>query len=192
MRRYILAITGATGVVIGLRLLEVLAESSEVHLIITETAREIIKVETGLNLDDDQGGSTVQEKFGEKVTIYSDDDLWAPMASGSFLSSGMVIAPCSMKTLSGIAHGYANSLVERTADVMIKEGRPLILCPRETPFSVIHLENMLKLARAGVRIVPPVIGFYHRPKTVEEMIDFVVGKILDQLGVGHSLFRRWG
>ncbi len=192
MRRYILAITGATGVVIGLRLLEVLAESSEVHLIITETAREIIKVETGLNLDDDQGGSTVQEKFGEKVTIYSDDDLWAPMASGSFLSSGMVIAPCSMKTLSGIAHGYANSLVERTADVMIKEGRPLILCPRETPFSVIHLENMLKLARAGVRIVPPVIGFYHRPKKVEELIDFVVGKILDQLGVGHSLFRRWG
>jgi 4-hydroxy-3-polyprenylbenzoate decarboxylase len=115
----------------------------------------------------------------------------APVASGSFMTNGMLVVPCTMKSLSGIANGYANNLIERAADVTIKEGRPLLLSPREMPFSAIHLENMLKLARLGVRIAPPVPAFYHGPKDLDGVIDFIVGKILDSFGVEHELFRRW-
>lgn len=115
----------------------------------------------------------------------------SPIASGSFRTDGMLVVPCSMKTLSGIANGYANTLIERTADVTIKEGRTLLLCPREMPLSCIHLENMLKLARIGVRIAPPVMGFYHNPESLGEMVDFIAGKILDAIGINHNLFKRW-
>jgi 4-hydroxy-3-polyprenylbenzoate decarboxylase len=115
----------------------------------------------------------------------------APIASGSFKTDGMLIVPCSMKTLSGIANGYANNLIERTADVTIKEGRALLLSPREMPFSAIHLENMLKLARIGVKIVPPVLAFYHKPKKIDDIVDFIAGKILDAVGVEHEIYRRW-
>jgi len=139
----------------------------------------------------------VQEKVrayagSDNIMYYDEKDFHAPVASGSFRTDGMFVVPCSMKTLAGIAGGYANNLTERAADVAMKEGRPLVLSPRELPFSPIHLENMLKLARLGVRIAPPVIGFYHRPKGVDDIIDFIAGRILDAMGVEHRLFRRWG
>lgn len=188
MKRYVLAITGATGAVIGLRVLKTLLRSSEVHLILSAPAPAIIKEETGVDLSE----RPPEAPGGEgRLFVYRDDDLWAPLTSGSFTTEGMLVVPCSMKTLSAIAHGYAQGLVERAADVTLKEGRRLILSPRETPFSAIHLENMLRLARIGVRIVPPVAGFYHKPENLEEMIDFLAGRILDQIPLEHDLYRRW-
>jgi 4-hydroxy-3-polyprenylbenzoate decarboxylase len=189
-KRYILAITGATGVQIGLRVFEVLSKEAEVHLIVSQNAIPIIRQEAELDLSVEPE-ERLRRMFGENVYFYMEDNLWAPMASGSFKTEGMLIVPCSMKTLSAVANGYANGLIERAADVTIKERRLLLLSPRETPLSVIHLENMLKLARIGVRIVPPVVGFYHRPSTVDDIIDFIAGKILDQIGINHGLYRRW-
>jgi 4-hydroxy-3-polyprenylbenzoate decarboxylase len=118
--------------------------------------------------------------------------MWAPIASGSFKTDGMLIVPCSMKTLAGIASGYAHNLIERAADVTIKEGRRLLLSPREMPFSAIHLDNMLSLARLGVMIAPPVPAFYSHPEKIDDVVNFVVGKILDCMGIDHRLFPRWG
>jgi 4-hydroxy-3-polyprenylbenzoate decarboxylase len=118
--------------------------------------------------------------------------MYAPVASGSFKTDGMFVVPCSMKTLAGIANGYADNLIQRAADVVIKEGRPLLLSPREMPFSAIHLENMLKLARLGVKIAPPIPAFYHKPKSLDDMVSFIVGKMLDAFGIEHEIFRRWG
>jgi 4-hydroxy-3-polyprenylbenzoate decarboxylase len=194
-KRYVMAITGATGPVIGLRVLRELAGVFEVHAVISGQSFSIIRDETGLDLTGDTE-SEIQNKIraacGTEDIYYHDErDFEAPVSSGSFITEGMCVVPCSMKTLAGIAAGYANSLIERAADVTIKEGRPLLLSPREMPFSAIHLENMLKLSRMGVRIAPPVVGFYHRPETVDHMADFIAGKILDVLGVKHSLYRRW-
>ncbi len=196
MKKYVLGITGATGPVIGLRVLRELARSAEVHVIISRQSFSIILGETGVDFS---GGtnSAVERKIrkftASKHIFYCEEtDFGAPVASGSFRTDGMFVVPCSMKSLSGIASGYANSLIERAADVTIKEGRPLVLAPREMPFSAIHLENMLKLARVGVRIAPPVMGFYHSPKSVEDMVDFAAGKILDVMGVEHEIYRRWG
>ncbi|MEF9438500.1 MAG: UbiX family flavin prenyltransferase [Candidatus Mariimomonas ferrooxydans] len=134
----------------------------------------------------------IQKYFSSKnVKYYKEDNLSAPVSSGSFITDGMFVVPCSMKTLSGIANGYASNLVERAADVILKENRKLILAPREMPFNAIHLENMLKLARLGVTIAPPVPAFYHKPKKINDIIDFVVGKILDSSNVNNRLFRRW-
>jgi 4-hydroxy-3-polyprenylbenzoate decarboxylase len=196
MKKYILGITGATGPVIGLRVLRELAVASEVHVIISRQSFSIVREEAGVDLF----GETSQEiekkirKFAAAGDIfyYDEADFESPVASGSFRTDGMFVVPCSMKSLSGIANGYSNGLIERAADVTIKEGRKLVLAPREMPFSAIHLENMLKLAKLGVKIAPPVIGFYHRPETLEEMVDFVAGKILDAMGVEHEIFRRWG
>ncbi len=186
MKRYVLGITGTTGVVLGLRVLEVLSKVSEVHLVVSKVAGPIIKDETGKPIED-----FISNTQG-KVVLYREDDLWAPISSGSFKVEAMAVVPCSMKTLSAIANGYASGLIERAADVCLKEGRKLVLCPRETPFSAIHLENMLKLARLGVRIVPPVIGFYHKPETLQDMIDFVSGKVIEQMGLEHNLYKPWG
>ena len=196
MKKYVLGITGATGPVIGLRILRELARTAEVHVIISRQSFSIILEEAGV----DFSGKTIEavekriRKFAasKHILYYDEVDFEAPVASGSFRTDGMFVVPCSMKSLSGIANGYANGLVERAADVAIKEGRPLVLAPREMPFSAIHLENMLKLARLGVRIAPPVMGFYHGPKRVEDMIDFVAGKMLDVMGVGHEIYKRWG
>jgi 4-hydroxy-3-polyprenylbenzoate decarboxylase len=196
MKRYVLAITGATGSIIGLRVLLELARSSEVYLLISGQSFSIIRDETGNDFSGETAG-VVQEKLrsfasSDNIHYYDERDFEAPVSSGSFRTDGMFVVPCSMKSLSGIANGYSNSLVERAADVIIKEGRPLLLSPREMPFSAVHLENMLKLARLGVKIAPPVAGFYHRPETVGDMVDFVAGKILDAMGIEHDIYKRWG
>lgn len=196
MKSFIVAITGASGSVYGVRLIEALLETrNKVHLVISKQGFSIIRHETGT----DFSGKTVRESekkiqnhFRSKnIRFYSEKTLAAPIASGSFLTDGMFVVPCSMKTLSGIANGYANTLIERAADVALKEGRRLIISPREMPFSPVHLENMLKLARLGVTIAAPVPAFYHKPKDMNELVDFVVGKILDTARIGHSLFQRW-
>ncbi len=196
MKSYIVAISGASGAVFGLRLAEELLKSKhKVYLLISNISFYIIKTETGIDLaakTEAAVNKKVQRHFSSNnINYFAESHLAAPVASGSFITDGMFVVPCSMKTLSGIANGYANSLIERAADVMLKEGRQLILSPRETPLNAIHLENMLKLARIGVGIVPPMPAFYHNPKNLSETIDFIVGKILDRAGVSHSLFERW-
>lgn len=207
MKKHILAITGASGSIFGIRLLEELLKVSEVHLVISSNTFSIIKDETGIDWTEDkkkargkgQGAkgrkieNIIRKHFKtERLFFYEDKQMESPVASGSFKTDGMLVVPCSMKTLSGIANGYANNLIERAADVVIKEGRQLLLSPREMPFSAIHLENMLKLARLGVKIAPPVPAFYHKPKNLNDMVNFIVGKILDTFSIEHALFKRWG
>ena len=182
----ILAITGASGVAIGVRLLEALAEREEaVHLIISAGAETVIREETGRAVGDLKTLATY---------YHSPHDLAAPLASGSYVSPNvraMIIAPCSMKTAAAIASGYAENLIGRAADVILKEGKRLVLVPRESPLNAIQLENLLRLARAGVAIVPPSPPFYQLPSTVAELIDQIVGRILDQVGVHTDLTKRW-
>ena len=183
MTRIVLAISGATGAIYGIKLLEELnAAGVETQLIVSDSAQKTIEMETDYSLDDI--GKMASQQF-------PNSDISAPPASGSFLHHGMVIAPCSMKTLSAIASGYANNLINRAADVTIKEKRKLVLLVRETPLSPIHLENMLKLARLGVVIMPPVPSFYNLPNTIEDMIKQLTGRIFDQLGIENSLVKRW-
>ncbi len=184
MERVIVGISGASGMIYGVRLLEALkAIGIETHLIMSEWAERILAMET--DYDPRYVG-------GLAAVRYENRDLAAPVSSGSFMTAGMVVVPCSMKTLAGIAGGYSQTLLERAADVTIKEGRKLVLMPRETPLSPIHLENMLKLARIGVAIVPPMPAFYIKPQSILELVDHQVGKIIDRLGFQHRLFRRWG
>lgn len=195
MKRYVFAITGATAAPVGIRVLSELAKQAEVHLLISGQSFSIIRTETGIDWsgrDVAEIQKKVRKTLGSRnITYHDEHNLAAPVSSGSFRTDGMFVVPCSMKTLAGISHGYTENLIQRAADVTIKEGRPLLLAPREMPFSPIHLENMLNLARIGVKIVPPVMGFYHVPKDLDSMIDFVAGKILDAMGVEHSLFKRW-
>jgi len=187
MKRFIIAITGASGTVYGLRLIEELFKNSELIVILSESAIHVMKTETEIKSFDE-----FEKKFSYKnIKIFHENEISAPSASGSYRTDGMFIVPCSMKTLSAIAHGYANNLITRAADVTIKEGRPLVISPREMPLSVIHLENMLKLAKIGVIIVPPQPAFYHKPEKIDDIVNFVVGKILDCMGVENNLFRRW-
>lgn len=195
MKKYVLGITAASGAPIALRVLETLLKSAEVHLIATSGSFYIIRHETGLDFAGKNSAET-EAKFrrhfkAKRLYVWDEADMAAPVSSGSFITDGMLIVPCSMKTLAGVAAGYANTLVERSADVTIKEGRTLVVCPRETPFSGIHLENMLRLSRVGVRIVPPICGYYHGPKSLSDMTDFIAGKILASMGVKHSLFPAW-
>lgn len=195
MKKYIFAITGASAPIFGLRVLETLIKEAEVHLTVSSQAFSIIKQETGI----DWKGETDAEIEGkirlhlnsENIYFYNNQNLSAPISSGSFLTDGMFVVPCSMKTLSGIANGYANTLTERAADVIIKEGRKLLISPREMPFSAIHLENMLKLARIGVTIAPPLPAFYQNPEGMDDLVNFVAGKMLDCFNIEHTLFRRW-
>jgi len=197
MTSYIVAITGASGSIYGIRLTDVLLTLGyKVHMCISTVAFSIIRDETGIDWFAKEG-SLIQEKIksyfsSENIDFYEESDLSAPISSGSFRTSGMFIVPCSMKTLSAVSHGYAINLIERAADVTLKEGRRLLISPREMPFNTIHIENMLRLSKMGVIVAPPVPAFYNKPKDINDIVDFVVGKILDSMGIKNSLFQRWG
>jgi len=181
--RLVVAITGASGIVYGKRLLEVLKNKNiETHLIVSKAAEKVIEHELGLSKKD-------LEKLAEH--IYDVDELTAPLMSGSFRTDGMVIIPCSMKTLAGIAHGFANNLILRAADVALKEKRRLVVVPRETPLSTVHLRNMLAVAEQGVFVVPAMPAFYYKPEKIDDLVDFVVGRVLDCFDVEHKLFKRY-
>ncbi|MBI5442061.1 MAG: UbiX family flavin prenyltransferase [Deltaproteobacteria bacterium] len=182
-KRFVVGISGATGAIYGVRLLQVLSELDvETHLVLTNPGRRNIELETDWKVAD-------VEKLATKV--HDIENIAANIASGSFLTAGMAVVPCSMKTLSGIVHSYNDNLLNRAADVTLKEGRRLVLCPRETPLHKGHLDLLRRAAELGAVILPPMVAFYHRPKTLQEIIDQTVGKVLDALGVGNRLFRRW-
>jgi flavin prenyltransferase len=201
MKPYIVAITGASGSVYGLRLLEVLADQKvPVELVISDTAKIVMKEEMGINdVTQSNPGGWINPTPGVGLVsegsllryAHGFHDFTAPIASGSYPTEGMVVIPCSMGTLGAIASGLSQNLIHRAADCTIKEGRKLILVPRETPLSAIHLENMLKLARLGVKIVPPMPAFYSGQQKISDLVDFVVGKVLDQMGIQHMLYPRW-
>lgn len=197
-RTIALALTGASGMPYGIRLLECLvASGARVWLIYSQVAQIVARQELDLKLPAQprEAQRYFAERFGARagqLEVYGREDWFAPLASGSNPPDAMAICPCSMGTLAAIAAGLANSLIERAADVVLKESRRLVLVPRETPFSAIHLENMLRLQRAGAVILPANPGFYHRPRSVDDVVDFVVARVLDQLGVEHDLMQRWG
>lgn len=189
----VLAITGASGAPYAVRLLEQLAAADrQVWLIVSSHGLRLLQTEMDIDSVDALRKRVGVDAWRRLVTVYDDADRGAAPASGSARNAGMVICPCSMGTLSAVSIGASRSLVERAADVVLKERRPLVLVPRETPLSAIHLRNMLRLARAGAVILPAAPGFYHRPQTVQELVDFIVARVLDHLGVEHALVRRWG
>lgn len=193
-----LAITGASGAAYALRLLEVLLALGErVDLMVSVPGQIVIDMETGLKLPGQPAGiqRLLADRYGAaegRLRVFGREEWTAPVASGSSAPRAMVVCPCTTGTLAGIAAGTSQNLIERAADVAIKEGRKLILVPRETPFSALHLENMLKLARLGVVILPPNPGFYQQPESIADLVDFVVARILDQLGLDNDLSPRWG
>jgi len=181
--KLVVAVTGASGIVYALNFLKAASKYDfETYLIITEAGEKVAKHELG---DTEQLKSLARR-------VYTPEDLAADIASGSYPLDGMVIVPASMKTVSALANGYTDNLVTRAADVQLKERRPLIVVPRETPLHAVHLENMAKLSRLGAVILPAMPGFYHNPESVDDLVDFVVGKILDQLGVENKMYNRWG
>jgi flavin prenyltransferase len=182
--RLVIAITGASGVIYGIRMLETLKKLGvESHLIMSDWGARNVKIETEYTVD-------YVRSLPSKV--HEDDNLAAPVSSGSFKTDGMAVVPCSMKTLASIANGFDDSLISRAAGVCLKEQRKMVVVPRETPLSKIHLDNMAKLATAGGVIVPAMPGFYYKPKTIDDLVNHVVGKVLDQFGIEHGLFKRWG
>lgn len=189
----VVAITGASGAAYAVRLLEQLvAADRPVWLIVSSHGLRLLRTELDIDSVDALRTRVGAGGWRRLVTVYEDADRGAAPASGSARNAGMVICPCSMGTLSAISVGASRSLVERSADVMLKERRKLVLVPRETPLSAIHLQNMLRLARAGAVILPAAPGFYNRPESVQELVDFIVARVLDQIGVEHALARRWG
>lgn len=197
-RTVAIALTGASGMPYGIRLLECLiASGTRVWLIYSQVAQIVARQELDLKLPAQprEAQRYFAERFGARagqLEVFGREDWFAPLASGSNPADAMAICPCSMGTLAAISAGLANTLIERAADVMLKESRRLVLVPRETPFSAIHLENMLRLQRAGAVILPANPGFYHRPQSVAEVVDYVVARVLDQLGVDNDLMQRWG
>jgi 4-hydroxy-3-polyprenylbenzoate decarboxylase len=198
MKRITLALTGASGMAYGLRLLECLLRAGHaVDLLASQAARIVARQELDLRLPADNAELVAffDARFAGhagRLRAYGKEEWFAPAASGSNPADAMVVCPCTMGSLAAIAHGLADNLIERAADVMLKERRPLILVPRETPFSLVHLRNMTALAEAGAIILPANPGFYHRPESVDRVVDFVVARVLDQLGVEHALIARWG
>ncbi len=189
----VVAITGASGAPYAVRLLEQLvAADRAVWLIVTSHGLRLLRTELDIDSVDALRTRVGAADWKRLVTVYDDADRGAAPASGSARNDGMVICPCSMGTLSAISVGASRSLVERAADVMLKERRKLVLVPRETPLSAIHLSNMLRLTRAGAVVLPAAPGFYNRPHSVDDLVDFVVARVLDQIGVEHSLVKRWG
>lgn len=198
MKIITLAITGASGLPYAIRLLECLLQSGQrVNLVYSQAAQIVAKQEMDFTLpsrpqDAEKMLLELLGQFSGELYVYGREDWYAPMASGSNPGDAMVVCPCTMSTLGKIAGGIGDDLIARAADVMLKEKLPLILVPRETPFSAIHLENMLRLSHAGAVILPPNPGFYNHPQSVQDMVDFVVARILDHLGVAHELIARWG
>jgi len=198
MKTITLAFTGASGLPYGMRLLECLLQSGQrVHLVYSQAAQIVAKQELDFTLpnraaDAEQMLAERIGKYSGELKVFGIQDWYAPMASGTNPGDAMVICPCTMGTLGKIAAGISDDLIARAADVMLKEKRTLILVPREMPFSAIHLENMLKLAHAGAVIMPPNPGYYHHPQTVQDIVDFVVARILDHLGVAQGLIEKWG
>jgi 4-hydroxy-3-polyprenylbenzoate decarboxylase len=190
----VLAMTGASGSPYAVRLLQVLCRAGRtVHLTISTSATQVMREEVGLSVALNRFDPTVFGDLGPGQLIYHhQSDFSAGIASGSFRTGGMVIAPCSMSTLASVAHGITTNLVTRAADVHLKERRKLIFVPRETPLSLVHLENMTAVTRAGAIVLPAMPGWYHKPKTLEDLVDFVVARICDQLGVEVDLMKRWG
>jgi polyprenyl P-hydroxybenzoate/phenylacrylic acid decarboxylase-like protein len=185
MRRLVVGMAGSSAPHYGIALLRTLRSlnSVETHLVISPGAVRTIELETSLNL---------AEVCQLADVVHDPNDLAASISSGSFLTIGMVVAPCSMKTLAAIAHGYSDSLLTRAADVTLKERRRLVLVTRETPLSLIHLRNMVTVTEAGATVLPPMPAFYHRPRSIDDLIAQTVGKVLDQFGIEHTIFRRWG
>lgn len=183
MKRIIVGITGATGAIFGVRLLEALgAAGVETHLVLSKWGQQTVEYETGLTLTDLRARAAV---------VHGTGNMAATLSSGSFRTEGMVVAPCSMRTVAAIAHGYGETLVHRAADVVLKERRRLVLVPRETPFSEVHLENLLKLARMGVTILPPMPAFYNKPATVDDIVNHIVARVLDQFDIDAAFAKRW-
>lgn len=194
-----LALTGASGMPYGLRLLEsLLLAGCKVQLLYSQAAQIVARQEMDFELPSrpSDARNALLARYPavtpDKLAVFGREEWFAPVASGSNPPDAMIVCPCSMGTLAGIAQGLSDNLIERAADVVLKESRKLVLVPRETPYSPIHLENMLRLSRAGAIILPPNPGFYHHPKSVEDIVDFVVARILDQVGVEHQLMQRWG
>jgi 4-hydroxy-3-polyprenylbenzoate decarboxylase len=182
--RLVVGITGSSGVIYGIKLLEALLKIKiETHLIISKWGQRNVQIETDKSVE-----------FVKSLAsrYYNNDDMAAPISSGSFKTDGMAIVPCSMKTLSSIANGYDDNLISRAAGVCIKESRRLVIVPRETPLSKIHLQNMIMLSDIGVIVLPAMPGFYQRPKSMNDLITHIAGKIMDQFGIEHNIYRRWG
>lgn len=191
-RPIVFAITGASGAPYAVRLLRALVEAKRtVQLIVSQHGWRLLDTETGIADMPALQAKTAGDSWKGLVTVFDDRDRGAAPASGSALTAGMVICPCSMGTLAAISAGTSRSLIERAADVTLKERRPLVLVPRETPLSAIHLENMLRLTHAGAVIMPATPGFYHRPSTIDDLVNFMVGRVLDHLGVENTVTRRW-
>jgi len=182
-KRVIVGISGASGVFLGIRFLQILQSLSlESHLVITKPAEGIIEHETSFSL---------QEVRSLATHFHSNEELFAPIASGSFLTAGMVVIPCSMKTLAAIANGYSENLLLRAADVCLKERKKLVLVTRESPLNLIHIENMQRVTLAGAIVLPPVLTLYHLPHSMDQIIDHIMGKILDLLGIENEMYERW-
>ena len=182
--RLVVGISGASGVIYGLRTLEILHSMKiETHVVLSQWGEKNIEIETD---------KTIEYVRSLATALYGNDSLAAPISSGSFLHSGMIIVPCSMKTLASIANGYDETLISRAAGVTLKESRLLVVVPRETPLSRIHLQNMLRLAEAGAVIMPAMPGFYHKPTSLLDLVDHLVSKIIDQFNIRNNLSRRWG
>jgi polyprenyl P-hydroxybenzoate/phenylacrylic acid decarboxylase-like protein len=182
--RLVVGITGSSAPQYGIALLRALHRlgAVETHLVVSDAARQTIKHEAGVD---------PQEVCDLADVVHDDHDLAAPISSGSFLTVGMAVVPCSMKTLAAVAHGYTAGLLARACDVTLKERRRLVLVPRETPLSLVHLRNMVAVTEAGATVLPPVPAFYHQPRTVDDVVAHTVGKVLDQFGIEHDLFARW-
>ncbi len=183
--KLVIAITGASGSIYGIRLLEFLKDKKDIetHLVISKTAESVVPYETDYK--------SIEQVKGLADFCHQEDDLTAPISSGSFLMDGMIVAPCSAKTLSAAAHSYGENLIARTCDVSLKERRKLVLVFRETPLTLAHIENMKKVTHMGGIILPPVPGFYSKPQTIDELVNHIVGKVLDLFGIEHNLFKRW-
>lgn len=193
----VVAITGASGVIFSVRLIKALAQAGVPLLVIlSDAGQKVLSHEMGYDPAQSFAGflksNHIVFKHNAPPQVFSQDQIASAPASGSFMHSGMVVAPCSMKTLAAIAAGYADNLITRSADVCLKEGRPLILLPRETPYSLIHLENMIRVKKAGAVVLAPNPSFYQCPETIEELVDTVVARVLDHLKIPHNILTRWG